>query len=319
VMATESRLARGISRSTIFLQALRRACILYVLGLFLHAFPFFNFATMRYYGVLHRIAFCYLIAVILLLIDQGWKSKVALVIAALVGYWAIMRFVPVPGYGVPTHDIPLLDPDRNLTAWIDRSLFSAPHLYEHTRDPEGLLSTLPAMGTILIGTLTGMWIRSSRTLMQKMRGILSAGACLTVAGLLWNLSFPINKKLWTSSFVLFSAGLTLLLLGLAIWLVDTRKADEKDTDRDRHPRLLLPFFVFGVNSIAAYAFAELFSGVLHSIHVRPNLNVAVWIFNGIHAVIGSAAVASLVYSLLFVIVSWLPIYLLYRKRIMLKV
>ena len=319
VLATESRLARGVSRMTIFLNALRRAVVLYLLGLVVNSFPFFNVSTMRYYGVLHRIAICYLIATVLLLLDRGWRSKVVVIAAALVGYWALMRFVPVPGYGVPTHTVPLLDRDGNLAAWMDRQIFSAAHLYERTRDPEGLLSTLPAVGTILIGVLTGLWIRTTRPLLAKIRGIAIAGAGCVATGLLWNPWFPINKKLWTSSYVLFAGGLTLLLLALAMWLVDLHPHGEKDTDRNRHPRLLFPFFVFGTNSIAAYVFSELLAGGLSSIRVAPHVGVTRWVFLQIVKVIPQLPVASLVYSLLFVLVCWFPVYLLYRRRIFLKV
>ena len=319
VLATESRLARGVSRISIFWNALRRAFTLYLLGLVVNGFPFFHLATMRYYGVLHRIAICYLLATVLLLLSSGWKSKVAILVGALVGYWLLMRFVPVPGYGIPTHSVPLLDPNGNLAAWIDRSIFSARHLYEGTRDPEGLLSTLPAMGTILLGVLTGLWIRSDRILTAKIRGIAIAGASLVLSGLLWNPWFPINKKLWTSSYVLFAGGLSLLLLSLAMWLVDLHRDGKRDTDRDRHPRLWFPFFVFGTNSIAAYVFSELLAGGLGNIRVPPRGNVLRSIFEAIHGFVPNLPLASLVFSLLFVLVCWLPVYLLYRKRIFLKV
>lgn len=319
VLALESRLARGISRGEILLQALRRTVILCFLGFVVNNFPFFHPATLRFYGVLPRIGLCYFLATILLLMDRGWRSKVAVAVAALVGYWMLMRFVPVPGYGVPTHQVPILDPDQNVVAVIDRHLFSASHLYEGTRDPEGLLSTLPALGTILIGVLAGLWIRTSRTVMQKLRGIAVAGAALVIAGLAWNLSFPINKKLWTSSFVLLAGGLSLLLFALTIWLVDVRRGDATDADRNRHPRLLLPFFVFGVNSIAAYVLSELLSAALGSIHVSPHQSLKDAVYGALHHLVPDPSLASLLYALLYVAICWLPIYVLYRKRIWLKV
>ena len=319
VFATESRLARGVTRMAIFWSALRRAVTLYLLGLVVNGFPFFHLATMRYYGVLHRIAICYLVATVLLLLSSGWRSKVVVIVGALVGYWALMRFVPVPGYGIPTHTVPLLDPDGNLAAFIDRHIFSARHLYEGTRDPEGLLSTLPAIATILIGVLTGLWIRTTRPLIAKIRGIALAGISLVLCGVLWNPWFPIHKKLWTSSYVLLAGGLSLLLLSLAMALVDVHRDDKRDTDRDRHPRLWFPFFVFGTNSIAAYVFSELLAGGLANIRVPPRSNVMRALFQAIHGVVPNLPLASLVFSLLFVVVCWLPIYLLYRKRIFLKV
>ena len=320
VFATESRLARGVSKSSIFLGALRRAVILYLLGLLVNSFPFFHLGAMRFYGVLHRIAICYLIAsILLLLLDRGWRSKAAILVACLAGYWILMRFVPVPGYGIPTHTVPLLDRDGNLAAVIDRSLFSANHLFERTRDPEGLLSTIPAVGTILLGVLTGLWIRTSRTLTQKIRGIATAGISSVVLGLLWNPWFPINKKLWTSSYVLFAGGLSLLLLALTMFLVDRHPSGEPDTDRHRSFRLLFPFFVLGTNSIAAYVISELLAGALGSVRVGAHSNVLRWTYTRIHAAIPDAAFASLAFSILFVVVCWIPVYGLYRKRIFLKV
>ena len=132
-----------------------------------------------------------------------------------------MRFVPVPGYGIPTHDMPILDHDANLTAWLDRQIFSPSHLYEHTRDPEGLLSTIPAVATGLIGLLTGEWLRTSRTLIEKARGIAIAGISQRpLSEPAWDPLFPVSKKLWTSSFILFAAGSSLLLMAASIYVVD---------------------------------------------------------------------------------------------------
>jgi hypothetical protein len=161
VLSTASRLALGATRRSLFLHTLRRAVILFLLGIVVNSFPFFHLHTMRFYGVLPRIAICYLIVATLYIFRPGWRSKAGLAIAALVGYWLLMRFVPVPGYGTPTHEIPILDRDANLAAWLDRHIFSASHLYEGTRDPEGLLSTLPALATTLLGLLTGVWLRTS--------------------------------------------------------------------------------------------------------------------------------------------------------------
>ncbi len=318
VLAVQSRLARGVIRSKILFGALRRTAILIALGLLVNSYPLFHLASLRYYGVLQRIGVCYFIATVLLLVDRGWQSKVAVALIALVGYWALMRFVPVPGFGVPTHTVPLLDRDGNLVAAMDRSLFSASHLYERTRDPEGLLSTLPALGTLLIGVLTGMWLRTGRTMMQKWRGILGAGTCLVVAGLIWNVWFPINKKLWTSSYVLFAAGLSLLLFALAIWLVDLRTPAETLIEPRHHPRALLFFFVFGVNSIAAYVLSELLGSTLSMIRIGHR-GLPEWFFSGLHPLIPDDPLASLAYALVYVAMCWVPIYFLYRKNILLKV
>jgi predicted acyltransferase len=316
VFSTASRLAQGATKQSLFLHVLRRSVILYLLGLVVNSFPFFHLHTMRFYGVLPRIAICYLITATLYLISPGWRDKVVLTIAALVGYWILMRFVPVPGYGVPGHDIPLLDRDANLAAWLDRQIFSASHLYEHTRDPEGLLSTLPALATTLLGLLTGIWLRTQRTLVEKGVGIAAAGLSGVLLGSLWNLSFPINKKLWTSSYVLFAGGLSLLLLTLCLLLVDLRKKDPAEPNRSR---LLMPFFVFGTNAIAAYVFSELLQSTLGSIHIRQNVNLQQMLYRSINHIVPDQAFASLLYSLGFLAVCWLVISVFYRRGIFIKI
>lgn len=316
-----ARVAAGVSRNSLFLHTLRRASILFVLGLIVNSFPHFNPHTLRVFGVLPRIAICYLIVATLYLLSPEWRSKAVLVGVALVGYWALMRFVPVPGYGVPTHTVPLLDQDGNLTAWLDRHIFSAPHLYEHTRDPEGFLSTLPALATALIGLLTGEWLRTDRTVVEKSRGIVIAGLSAVLLGGLWNFTFPINKKLWTSSFVLFAAGWSLLLLALSMAAADVREESphEAAPDHPRTPLLMTVLLVFGMNAIASYVLSELLQSTLGSIHLHPGLNVQQWLFQGILALVANPALASLLYSLAFVAVCWLPMFLLYRKRVFIKI
>ncbi len=319
VFSTQARLAKGVTRTSIFLHTIRRTILLYLLGLVVNSFPFFNLHTMRFYGVLPRIAICYFVVATLYLISPGWKDKVALVIAALIGYWLLMRFVPVPGYGLPGHDVPLLDPDGNLVAWLDRQIFSAPHLYERTRDPEGLLSTIPALGTALIGMLTGLWLRTSHTLAEKARGIAIAGISGLVLGGVWNTWFPINKKLWTSSYVLFAAGFSLLLLALSIWIVDIRNQRQPNADPEVRYRKFMPLLVFGVNAIAAYVLSELLPGIFENIHVRPGVSFLHWCYLGILQLVPDPAFASLLYSFAYAVVCWIPMYVLYRKRIFIKI
>jgi predicted acyltransferase len=319
VFSTAARMAQGASRLSIFLHTARRTAILYLLGLVVNSFPFFNLHTMRFYGVLPRIAICYFVVATLYLISPGWKDKVALIVAALVGYWLLMRFVPVPGYGLPGRDVPLLDHDGNLVAWLDRQIFSASHLYEGTRDPEGLLSTIPALGTALIGLLTGLWLRTSRTLGEKARDIAIAGISGMVLGGIWNIWFPINKKLWTSSYVLFAAGLSLLLLALSIWIVDIRSQRQPDADPARRSWLFMPLLVFGVNAIAVYVLSELLPGIFENIHVSPGVNFLHWCYLAILNIVPDPAFTSLLYSFAYAGVCWIPMYVLYRKRIFIKI
>lgn len=319
VLSTASRLAQGATRQSLFFHTLRRAIILFLLGLVVNSFPFFHLHTMRFYGVLPRIAICYFVVGTLYLLSPGWRDKVVLAVAALVGYWVLMRFVPVPGYGTPTHGVSLMDRDGNLTAWLDRQIFSAPHLYERTRDPEGLLSTLPALATTLMGLLTGCWLRTGNTLAHKARGIVVAGLSCVLLGGLWNLSFPINKKLWTSSFVLFAGGLSLLLLALFIWIGDGRGSRKISSDRAANPPIFTFLLVFGTNAITAYVFSELLASTVDVIRVGSGVSLQHWFYRSILAGIPDPALASLLYSLGFVAVCWLPVYVLYRRRIFIKI
>jgi len=316
VFSTAARLAKGATKQSILLHALRRAVVLFLLGLLVNSFPLFHLHTLRVYGVLQRISICYFIISLLYLMSSSWKIKVVVAVAALVGYWVLMRFVPVPGYGVPTHEVSLLDHDGNLVAWLDRQIFPASHLYEKTRDPEGLLSTLPAIATALFGMLTGMWLRTGRSIGEKARGIAVAGVSGLLLGGLWNYAFPINKKLWTSSYVLFAAGWSLLLLASAIWIVDVREAGRSDATRRRS---FMPLLVFGTNAIAAYVLSELLPGVMSLIHMQPGVNLQRWIYYKILGAIANPPMASLIYSLGFVGFCWLAVYILYRRRIFLKV
>jgi len=316
VFSTASRLAKGATKQALFLHVLRRSIILYLLGLVVNSFPYFHLHTMRFYGVLPRIAICYLITASFYLISPGWRSKVVIAVAALAGYWILMRYVPIPGYGIPGHDVPLLDHDANLTAWLDRQIFSASHLYEQTRDPEGLLSTIPAVATTLFGLLTGIWLRTQRTLAAKVVGITIAGISGVLLGALWNFSFPINKKLWTSSYVLFAGGISLLLLALCLLIVDLRKArsaEPADSSLDK------PFLVFGTNAISAYVFSELLQSTFSAIHSGQGLNLQQTLYQSILHIAPNPAFASLLYSLGFVGVCWLFVSALYHHRIFVRV
>jgi predicted acyltransferase len=316
VLSTAKRLQQGANRASLLFHVVRRAIIIFLLGLVVNSAPLFHLATLRYYGVLPRIAICYLIVGTFYILAPGWRSKVVALVGVLLAYWILMRFVPVPGYGMPGRDVPLLDKDGNLVAWLDRHIFSAPHLYERTRDPEGLLSTLPALGTALIGVLTGLWLNSVRPIGEKARGIFIAGLSILILGALWNFTFPINKKMWTSSYVLAAGGISMLLLALFIWIADLRtRKDEK-----KAPWFYTPFLVFGTNAISAYVLSELLASGLPYMHAKGHMNPGEWFYVSVHKLIPDAAFSSLIYSLTYVAVCWLVVYVvLYRRKIFLKV
>lgn len=324
VLSTAARLARGTSRKQLFLHTLRRASLLTLFGFIVNNFPFFHLATARYYGVLPRIAICYFVVATLYLLSPTWRDKVVIAFACLAGYWALMRFVPVPGFGIPTHGIPINDHDGNLTAWIDRQIFSAPHLYEHTRDPEGLLSTLPAVATTLFGLLAGMWLRTNRTTAHKATMLAIAGVLFLCVGLAWDPFFPINKKLWTSSFAVFAGGWSLLLLAAAIYFVDTLrlgrpKSDLIGAESQSDPLLYKPLLVLGTNAIVAYMISELGDSIVSKVHTSPGTNLKTAVFQTITVAVPHPGWSSLLYSLAFLLLCWLLVLPLYRKRIFLRI
>ena len=303
-----SRMRRGESKANLLRHVLWRGFALFTIGVVLNgAGHGFHLSTWRVYGVLQRIAICYVITAILALWSdrKGW---IAVTVACLAGYWILMRYVPVPGFGVPTRDIPLLDPDRNLAAWLDRRLLAG-HLYEGTRDPEGVISTIPAVATCLLGLLTGDWLRSSREAWRKAAGMAAAGVIGVVAGTVFDLWFPINKKLWTSSYVVFTAGLALLCLAVCYWLLDIKQ--KRGWSK--------PFLILGMNAIAAYVLAEVLAIGLELVTFRDGSNLQEFIFQQCFEPLASAKFASLLFALAFVAVCWVPMWLLYRRRIFLKI
>ena len=308
-----SRLKRGESTHQLMAHVARRAAILFALGIFLNGFPNeYHPATIRIEGVLQRIALCYLFSALVVL-GTGTRGCVAVIAVCLLGYWILMRFVPVPGFGVPTHGIPLLDPDRNLAAWFDRKLLMG-HLYEGTRDPEGLLSTIPAVATTLIGVLTGEWLRSNAGAWRKMVWMLALGVAGIVAGEIFGAWFPINKKLWTSSYVLFAGGAALVGLALCYAVLDIKKW---------RGRWAMPALVFGMNSIVAYAFSEMLAKALDAWPVHLANGVATsaqdFVYQRCFAPLATAPNASLIYSLAFVLVCWAVAWLMYRKGVFIKI
>jgi len=225
------------SRRASVASAARRSLVLIGLGLFMAAYPHFDLAHLRYPGVLQRIGVAYFFA-FLAKRFLGLRWRVALTAALLVGYWLVMTQVPVPG-GQP----PNLEPATNLGAWLDRTVMGG-HLWAESKawDPEGILSTFPTIATALLGLFAGEWLRSPRSGRAKARGLYVAGATATAVGWIWGLWFPINKSLWTSSYVLFTGGAAALLLGLFLDLIDLRHL--RGWDR--------PLVVYGRNAITLF-------------------------------------------------------------------
>ncbi|GAC1662866.1 MAG: lpg1661 family Dot/Icm T4SS effector [Acidobacteriaceae bacterium] len=321
VLSTQSRLSRGATRRELLLHTARRTVLLIAFGFVVNNFPLFHMSTARYYGVLPRIAICYFVTAALYLVSPGWKDKLTVALACLVGYWVLLRFIPVPGYGMPTHQIPINDHDANLTAWLDRHIFSAPHLYERTRDPEGLLSTIPAIATSLFGVLAALWLRTTNSTARKATMLAVAGVLCLILARAWNPFFPINKKLWTSSFTLYAGGWSLILLAASIAVIDLWRIGRDTAPPEtsaHHPLIYRPLLVFGTNAIVAYMISELGDGLLHTVGMGgvPLKRLA---YQVLASVVPYPAWSSLLYSLIFVLICWLLVLPLYRKRIFLRI
>jgi predicted acyltransferase len=312
VLSTASRISRGEPNSSLFKHALRRATTLFILGILIHGFPSYPLATLRIYGVLQRIAICYLAATVIYLWDRRIATLAGVSIACLLGYWILMRWVPIPGFGVPGHDFPFMDKDINWVSVVDRWLFPG-RLLEKTRDPLGLISAVPAIATCLIGVLTGLWLRSARGMREKASGLLAGAVAGLIVGELWGIWFPINKRLWTSSYVVYAAGWTLLALFLCYYVIDIKKHQGVWT---------YPWKVFGANAIFAYAFAELLSIVLETIKVGGHgdtMSLKELIYTSIFSPIVNPSFGSLLYSLSYVLVCFVPCWVLFRRRIFIKI
>jgi len=241
------------------------------------------------------------------------RTRWAAIAALLAGYWILMRFVPVPGYGIPTVNIPLLDPDRNLAVWLDCRLMWG-HLYEGVRDPEGILSTLPAIANTLFGIAAGEWIRDLRNDSAKLlRRLVTVGLACFAAGEIWGMFFPINKKLWTSSYVLVTVGLAMLALAACYWLMDVKKVRGRWT--------VIPM-AFGTNCIFAYALSEFVATAAAVLTIQLDGNpisykdaFTSFTFDNIPGTEWS----SLAYALFYAAFCWFFTWLLYRRRIFLKI
>ncbi len=299
------RLEQDSGKRGLYSKILKRSLILFALGLILALIPRFNFATLRIPGVLQRIAICYLLASLLFL-KTGTKGRSIIALSFLAIYWLVMKLVPVPGYGPG-----ILEFEGNLCSYLDSQLLAG-HLYKPSFDPEGILSTLPAISTALLGTLTGDWLRSFQPVFKKTGGLFTGGIVLTMSGLLLHPLFPINKQLWTSTYVLFTAGAALLLLGACYWLIEGLKLR----------KWAFPFLVFGTNAIAVYVGSALMVKLMGLIRISSNgsvLSFKTLVFTRLLAPWAGNYFGSLIYPLVLIII-WLGIMLpLFRKKIFIKI
>jgi predicted acyltransferase len=300
------RVEKGADEWALFKNVLRRSLIIFGLGLLLSGFPFYNLHTIRIPGVLQRIAVCYFIASIIF-IKTRWRTQAIIGVFLLFIYWIIMKTIPVPGYGIGD-----LSRAGNLAAYVDRSVFGR-HTWKPDYDPEGILSTIPAIVTTLCGVLTGHLIRSKRTPLEKVVIMFVAGMAGVVAGWAWDAWFPINKALWTSSYVIFTAGMALQLLALFYWLIDVegKKSWAK------------PFVVYGMNAISLFMLSGLAARVMGLIAINradgSSTSLQGFIYQTLFQSWLQPINASLAFAVCYVLVWLFLMWLLYRKNIFIKV
>jgi predicted acyltransferase len=302
-LAFGRRVDSGRSTRDLYLKIIKRTLIIFAIGLFLNGFPYFGLAEYRIPGVLQRIAVCYFFASIIFL-NTKVRTQIAITLGLLLVYWLTLKFIPAPGYAAGD-----LTKQGSLPSYVDRVVFGK-HVWAQAAvyDPEGLLSTIPALATTLIGVLTGQWFRTEKSRFEKAAGLFVVGAICVAVGWAWNSFFPINKALWTSSYVLFTGGLALQFLALCYWLIDIKG----------YRRWAKPFEVFGMNAIALYVGAGLMASLLGEIKVEDR-SLGSWIYERLFASWASPVNASLAFAIAFVLV-WLGMmWILYRRRIFLKV
>ncbi len=283
----------------------RRALILVGLGLAMRAIPDFDLSTMRYYGVLQRIGLVYL-GVGLAFVFMGPSARMVLTVTLLLGYWLLMTQVPVPG-----HVAGDLSPAGNWAAWIDRQILDG-HLWGRTWDPEGLLSTVPAMATALIGITAGEWLRSGRASALIMQGLLIAAVVLVATGYAWGLVFPLNKGVWTSSYVLVTAGWGLGLLALLYWAIDVR------CWRGAWQAWMV---VFGMNAIIAFVASGMLTKTLLRIRVGEGDGISLYqaLYEWAFRPWAGELNGSLAFATAYVVLWWALLAALHRRGVSLRV
>lgn len=299
-LAYSRRREAGGDKKEMYRKILIRSLKIYAVGMILNLIPDFNFIDLRWTGVLHRIAVVFFVCAILFL-NTDWKTQAWTAALILIGYWLAMVLIPVPGQGVVS-----LEPGLNLAAWID-SQFLPGRKYQGTWDPEGILSTLPAIATGITGLLAGRLFLSKVAPQEKANYLMALGLLSVAVGYFWHLGFPVNKNLWSSSFVLITSGLAALALGAIYFMVDI-KGKTKGT---------YVGIVFGANAIAVYVLADLLSLIFYRLSFGgQSINQ---LFVSALSDIGiQLKFASMLYALLFVAINFIPAYILYKKKIFIK-
>lgn len=302
-----NKVQEGLTKK-VFLKILKRALIIFLLGLFLSLFPKFNVETVRIPGVLQRISVVFFIVSILYL-STTWLTQLRVAVVLLLAYYFIMTMVPVPGLGVAS-----LEPETNIAAWLDRFLLNG-HLWVQSKtwDPEGVLSTLPAIVTTILGIQAGQIISKTEDASETTVWLFFSGCILIVLGLGWSMVFPLNKSLWTSSYVLYTGGIAMQFLACFYWLIDVK-------EYRRWPK---PFIYYGTNALFVFVVSALLVKILLRVKIEDapgeSISVLTFTYKYFYATWLSPVNASLLYALTLVFLFFLILRWMYKKKIFVKI
>jgi len=318
VLAFTKALEKGSETGDLVRKTVTRSAIIFGLGLLMMGFLYLTFdpsfglhpnlSGIRIMGVLQRIAICYLVVSLLFLYLK--PRTIAFVTAGLLlAYWAMMMLIPVPGFGAGLID----QPDSNLSAWVDQLLIPEPHIYrEGPYDPEGILSTIPAIATTLLGVFAGMILMSDRSTIEKTARLMLWGFMLAIIGYIWDWFFPINKSIWSSSYAIFTGGLAMQCFGACYWLIDVKEKD----------RFTRPFVVYGVNALIVFFVSGLLGRTLGMIKINTvegSISLQRLIFNNVFMPLGSELNASLLYAITWIVLWYFVLSYMYKRKIIIKV
>jgi predicted acyltransferase len=301
-LAYTKRMGAGVPRASLYRKIIIRAVNIYLLGLFLWLWPEFDFGAIRWTGVLQRISLVFLACAILFL-NTSWKTQVKTGAVILLLYWIIVACLPVPGIGRPDLSVP----GSNWANYLDTLLLPGV-MWQETWDPEGILSTFPAIVTGITGMLVGRLYLIVREEHKRLVWLFFLGFTMFLVGGIWNWFFPINKNLWTSSYVLYTSGLATLGLASCILLVDMLG----------HKKWTRLGVVYGANAITAYVLAGMLKFVFYNVRFGgASLND--WFMEGLTAIGMAPRLASFLYALIYMLIIFIPALILYKKKIFIKV
>ncbi|POF62040.1 hypothetical protein CFR73_06995 [Novacetimonas maltaceti] len=318
-LSLDRRIAQGTDRGMLSRQIFRRAALLFALKLLLSAYPYFHLSHLRLYGVLTRIAACYLAVGLFCVWVPARRLLPVAIGVILVGYWLALRYVPIPHAGLPGRDFPLFDARMNLGAWLDRAISAwslhwlhMGRLYEDGWDPEGALGTLPAIATTMLGVIAGRMLRDGDA---PSRRLAVMGVGLLASGAVWGLAFPINKSLWSSSFVLWTGGVSMCVLALFHLAFDTRRVQDRSAMMGR---ILLVLRILGMNALVAFLFSGFLAKTLMLLPAPGGGSLSDWLYHLACHGAASGMFTSLLFALAFCAACFVPVWGLWRRHMIVR-